>query len=80
MRARVVAFILLVLLLTVASISAQGDIAEVPREATVIFENIEGRVPVPDNMNPYISGQYLDWACGRRPRKRSSISTTRRAS
>ena len=61
MRARVVAFILLVLLLTVASVSAQGDIAEVPRAATVIFENIEGRVPVPDNMNPYISGQYLDW-------------------
>ena len=61
MRARFVAFILLGLLLTVASVSAQGDIAEVPREATVIFENIEGRVPVPDNMNPYISGQYLDW-------------------
>jgi len=36
-------------------------IAEVPREKTLIFENIEGRVPIPDNMNPYISGQNLDW-------------------
>ncbi len=61
MRARIVAFILTGLLLVVASVSAQGDIREVPREATVIFENIEGRVAVPDNMNPYISGQYLDW-------------------
>ena len=30
-------------------------------EQTVIFENIDGRVAIPDNMNPYISGQYLDW-------------------
>lgn len=36
-------------------------IAEVPREKTLIFENIDGRVPVPDNMNPFINGQYLDW-------------------
>lgn len=41
--------------------AATGDIAEVSREETVIFENIEGRVPIPDNMNPYVSGQYLDW-------------------
>jgi peptide/nickel transport system substrate-binding protein len=34
---------------------------EVPRNRTVIFENIEGRVPIPNNMNPYIHGQYLDW-------------------
>lgn len=40
---------------------AAQTIAEVPREKTLIFENIEGRVPVPDNMNPFISGQYLDW-------------------
>ena len=37
------------------------DIREVPREATVIIENEFGRVAVPDNMNPYIAGQYLDW-------------------
>lgn len=61
MRARIVVLILLGLLLAVVPLVAQGDIGEVPREATVIFENIEGRVPVPDNMNPYISGQYLDW-------------------
>ncbi len=41
--------------------AAPGGMQEVPREETVIFENIEGRVPIPDNMNPYISGQYLDW-------------------
>lgn len=35
--------------------------AEVPRERTVILENIGGRVAVPDNMNPYIAGQYLDF-------------------
>lgn len=60
MRARIIGFALLVVFLAVAPVVAQ-DIREVPREATVIFENIEGRVPVPDNMNPYISGQYLDW-------------------
>lgn len=38
-----------------------ANIREVAREKTVIFENIDGRVPIPDNMNPYISGQYLDW-------------------
>lgn len=34
---------------------------EVPREETVIFETIDGRVAVPDNMNPYLANQYLDW-------------------
>ncbi len=61
MRAKLVAFVLLTLLLVAASVSAQGDIGEVPREATVIIENEFGRVAVPDNMNPYIAGQYLDW-------------------
>ncbi|MCY3936446.1 MAG: ABC transporter substrate-binding protein [Chloroflexi bacterium] len=60
MRARIIGFALLVVFLAVAPVVAQ-DIREVPREATVIFENIEGRVAIPDNMNPYISGQYLDW-------------------
>ena len=60
MRARIVIFALLALFLAVAPVAAQ-DIREVPREATVIFENEFGRVAVPDNMNPYISGQYLDW-------------------
>jgi len=36
-------------------------LAEVPREKTLILENIDGRVPNPQNMNPYINGQYLDW-------------------
>ena len=62
MRAGIVILVLSILVLAPAlSVSAQGDIPAVPREATVIFENIEGRVPVPDNMNPYIAGQYLDW-------------------
>jgi peptide/nickel transport system substrate-binding protein len=39
----------------------EAGFVEVPRSETVIFENIDGRVPVPDNFNPYISGQYLDW-------------------
>lgn len=60
MRARIVGFALLVLFLAVAPVAAQ-DIREVPREATVIIENEFGRVAVPDNMNPYIAGQYLDW-------------------
>ena len=37
------------------------DIKEVPREKTLIFENIEGRVPDPTNQNPYSNGQYADW-------------------
>ena len=37
------------------------DIKEVPREKTLIFENIEGRVPDPTNQNPYSNGQYEDW-------------------
>ena len=60
MRARIVGFALLALFLAVAPVAAQ-DIREVPREATVIIENEFGRVAVPDNMNPYIAGQYLDW-------------------
>lgn len=35
-------------------------IAEVARQDTVIFENVEGRVAIPGNMNPYIAGQNLD--------------------
>ena len=50
-----------VLLLTAGAAAFAQTIAEIPREKTLIFENIEGRVPVPDNMNPFISGQYLDW-------------------
>ena len=60
MRARIIGFALLVVFLAVAPVVAQ-DIREVPREATVIIENEVGRVAVPDNMNPYIAGQYLDW-------------------
>lgn len=41
--------------------SVAQTITDVPREKTLIFENIEGRVPIPDNMNPYIAGQNLDW-------------------
>lgn len=45
-----------------ASVAAQSQtVKDVPREWTVIFENIEGRVAIPNNMNPYIAGQYLDW-------------------
>ena len=50
-----------VLLLALGSISLAQTIPEVPREKTLILENIDGRVPVPDNMNPFITGQYLDW-------------------
>ena len=60
MRARIIGFALLIVFLAVAPVVAQ-DIREVPREATVIIENEFGRVAVPDNMNPYIAGQYLDW-------------------
>jgi len=42
-----------------ASTAAQTQtIKEVPREKTAIFENIEGRVAIPNNMNPYIAGQF----------------------
>ncbi|MCY4106476.1 MAG: ABC transporter substrate-binding protein [Chloroflexi bacterium] len=61
MRVRIVGFALLVVFLAVAPVVVAQDIREVPREATVIIENEFGRVAVPDNMNPYIAGQYLDW-------------------
>jgi peptide/nickel transport system substrate-binding protein len=56
----------LILAVAVASVlactTAQSQtVKEVPREKTAIFENIEGRVAIPNNMNPYIAGQYLDW-------------------
>lgn len=38
-----------------------GQIADIPREKTVIFENIDGSVPVPDNMNIFTTTQYLQW-------------------
>jgi len=38
-----------------------SELSAVPREETVIFENIDGRVPAPNNMNPYINGLFLDW-------------------
>ncbi len=38
-----------------------GAIKDVSREKTLIFENIEGRVPDPSNQNPYSNGQYADW-------------------
>ena len=43
------------------STESSGDIAEVAREKTLIFENIEGRVSDPSNQNPYSNTQYLDW-------------------
>ncbi len=48
-------------LLTTTGATLAQSIADIPRERTLIFENIDGRVPVPDNMNPFITGQYLDW-------------------
>ncbi len=52
-------------LLTTAGWDAAGSVAqtltELPREKTLILENIDARVPNPASMNPYISGQYLDW-------------------
>jgi peptide/nickel transport system substrate-binding protein len=50
-----------IVLLAWGSFSFAQTIPEVPREKTLILENIDGRVPVPDNMNPFITGQYLDW-------------------
>ena len=52
----------LVLAVAVASIlastAAQSQtVKDVPREKTAIFENIEGRVAIPNNMNPYIAGR-----------------------
>jgi peptide/nickel transport system substrate-binding protein len=41
--------------------SASGQLRQVSREKTLIFENIEGRIPMPNNQNPYVNGQYLDW-------------------
>jgi peptide/nickel transport system substrate-binding protein len=44
--------------------TAQGtttEFKEIPRNETVIFENTNGRNPVPDNYNPYINNQYLQW-------------------
>jgi peptide/nickel transport system substrate-binding protein len=41
--------------------AAGQSIDKVPREQTLILENIDGRVPVPGNMNPYVAGQYLEW-------------------
>lgn len=43
-----------------ATTAMAQTIAEVPRKETVIFENVEGRVAIPGNMNPYIAGQNLD--------------------
>lgn len=57
----------LILLISTAGCSGSTDTAsgteikEIPRERTLIFENIEGRVPIPDNQNPYTDNQYLDW-------------------
>ena len=51
----------LFLAIIIADQSNAIEFKEVPRKDTVIFENIEGRVPIPNNMNPYIAGQYLDW-------------------
>ena len=41
--------------------NSESDIATIPREKTLIFENIEGRVSDPGNQNPYSNTQYLDW-------------------
>jgi peptide/nickel transport system substrate-binding protein len=41
--------------------TASTGFQDIPREQTVIFENIDGRVAVPDNMNPYLANQYPDW-------------------
>lgn len=60
-RSSVTACLAAAFLLSVGSVAIAQTIAEIPREKTLIFENIEGRVPVPDNMNPFIAGQYLDW-------------------
>jgi peptide/nickel transport system substrate-binding protein len=49
------------MLLAVAGAASAQTISEVARERTLILENIDGRVPVPDNMNPFVAGQYLDW-------------------
>lgn len=49
---------LLVLLAAIPSYAQTLD--EVARNETVVFENVEGRVAIPGNMNPYISGQNLD--------------------
>jgi len=35
-----------------------GELEEVPREETVIFDNVFGRTSLPENFNPYIPGHY----------------------
>jgi len=61
MRAAAVRFAVFVCALGVAGSAAAQSIKSVPREQTLILENIDGRVPVPGNMNPYVAGQYLEW-------------------
>lgn len=46
--------------LTTGTSAIGQELATVPREKTIIFENIEGRVANPSNMNPYLLGNYLD--------------------
>lgn len=41
--------------------AAAQALTPVPRNRTLILENIDGRVPVPGNMNPYVAGQFLEW-------------------
>lgn len=35
-----------------------GELASVPREETVIFDHVFGRVSLPENFNPFIPGHY----------------------
>lgn len=47
-------------MLSAGSASAQS-IADIDRADTVIFENTEGKVATPDNMNPYLPNQNLQY-------------------
>ncbi len=55
----VVSSLMLMMLRPIAA--ASQALAAVPRNRTLILENIDGRVPVPGNMNPYVAGQFLEW-------------------
>ena len=59
---RLIAVVILPMLVALApSRAAPQALPTVPRNRTLILENIDGRVPVPGNMNPYVAGQFLEW-------------------
>jgi peptide/nickel transport system substrate-binding protein len=61
LRGLIAAVILPMLVALAPSRATPQALPAVPRNRTLILENIDGRVPVPGNMNPYVAGQFLEW-------------------